>query len=228
MGFCTILLHHSPGQGRKETAKTAMMEVRDGTILLHHLLTWRRETPLSSYDARSEFCTILLHLLAGQGRREMPGQEKMEEDGTELLTWHHSWTRSKETAKTGEDSGPWYSSIWHPSLGQGSLPPPLSRRRWRRMVQNQTWHHLLDKGGGRLPRQEKMEEDGTELQTWHHSWTREEGDGQDRRRWRRMVQNSCLASSLDPCPGRRQVRRRWRILLHLLLTWHHSWTREEG
>ena len=61
-----------------------------------------------------------------------------------------------------------------------------------------------------------MEEDGTELrpgiiagqgrrktsktgedgggwyrtQTWHHSWTREEGDGQDWRRWRRMVENS--------------------------------------
>ena len=65
-----------------------------------------------------------------------------------------------------------------------------------------------------------MEEDGTELQpgilagqgrketpktgddgggwyrtqTWHPSWTREAGDGQDRRRWRRMVQNPDVAS----------------------------------
>ena len=30
--------------------------------------------------------------------------------------------------------------------------------------------------------------------TWHHSWTRKEGDGQDRRRWRRMVQNPDMAS----------------------------------
>ena len=33
--------------------------------------------------------------------------------------------------------------------------------------------------------------------TWHPSWTREElqeGDGQDRRRWRRVVQNPDLAS----------------------------------
>ena len=29
--------------------------------------------------------------------------------------------------------------------------------------------------------------------TWHHSWTREEVDGQDRRRWRRMAQNPDLA-----------------------------------
>ena len=83
---------------------------------------------------------------------------------------------------------------------------------------------VLDKGGGRRPRQEprqeKMEEDGTEPRpgiiagqgrrettrtgedgggwyrtlTWHHSWTREERDDQDRRRWRRMVQNPDLAS----------------------------------
>ena len=77
-----------------------------------------------------------------------------------------------------------------------------------------------DGGGGRRPRQEKVEEDGTELQpgiiagqgrretvktgedggrwyrtqNWHHSWTMEEGDGQDRIRWRRMVQNPDLAS----------------------------------
>ena len=31
-------------------------------------------------------------------------------------------------------------------------------------------------------------------QTWHPSWTREEGDDQDRIRWRRMVQNPDLAS----------------------------------
>ena len=30
--------------------------------------------------------------------------------------------------------------------------------------------------------------------TWHHSWTRGEGDVQDRRRWRRMAQNPNLAS----------------------------------
>ena len=33
------------------------------TILLHLLLSWASPSPLSSYDARSGFCTILLHLL---------------------------------------------------------------------------------------------------------------------------------------------------------------------
>ena len=86
--------------------------------------------------------------------------------------------------------------------------------------QHQAWHEQVATGGGRCLRQEKMEEDGTEprpgiiagqgrrktsktgedgggwyrTQTWHHSWTRDEGDGQDRRRWRRMVQNPDLAS----------------------------------
>ena len=66
-------------------------------------------------------------------------------------------------------------------------------------------------GQGRRLRQEKMAEDGTEpgiiagqgrretpktgedgrgwYRTWHHSWTREEGDAHDRRRWQRMVPN---------------------------------------
>ena len=118
----------------------------------------------------------------------------MEEDGTEPRPGIIAGQGRRETAKTGEDGGGWYRT--------------------------QTWHHSWTREEGRRPRQEKMEEDGTEprpgiiagqgrketaktgedgggwyrTQTWHHSWTREEGDGQDRRRWRRMVQNPDLAS----------------------------------
>ena len=44
-----------------------------------------------------------------------------------------------------------------------------------------------------LPRQEKMEEDGTEPRPGIIAG-QGRGDGQDRRRWRRMVQNPDLAS----------------------------------
>ena len=49
----------------------------------------------------------------------------------------------------------------------------------------------------------------------------------DRRRWRRMVQNPDLASSLDKGPGDGQTGEDgggW----YRTQTWHHSWTREEG
>ena len=143
------------------------------------------------------------------------------------MTWTGEvWRR--EMLKTGEDGEGWYrTQTWHPGWTREE-GDAQDRRRWRRMVQNPDLASWLDKGGGRCSRQEKMEKDGTEprlgilagqgrremlktgedgegwyrTQTWHPGWTREEGDAQDRRRWRRMAQNPDLASWLEKGGGR--------------------------
>ena len=134
----------------------------------------------------------------------------MEEDGTEPRPGIIAGQGRKETAKTGEDGGGWYRTpTWHHSWtreeGDGQ-----DRRRWRRMVQNPDLASSPGQGRKETP---KTGEDGG---GWYRtrpgiiSWTREEGDGQDRRRWRRMVQNPDLASFLDKGARRCQDRRRWR------------------
>ena len=99
----------------------------------------------------------------------------MEEDGTEPRPGIIAGQGRKETAKTGED-----------------------RRRWRRNggEDGTELRPGIIAGQGRRETAKTGEDGGGwyRTQTWHHSWTREEGDGQDRRRWRRMVQNSDLAS----------------------------------
>ena len=91
----------------------------------------------------------------------------MEEDGTEPRPGIIAGQGRRETAKTGEDGGGWYRTQTGIIAGQG-------RRETAKTGED---------GGGWY-----------RTQTWHPSWTREEGDGQDRRRWRRMVQNPDLAS----------------------------------
>ena len=155
-------------------------------------------------------------------------QEKMEKDGAEPRLGILAGQGRREMLKTGEDGEGWYRTQtlhrgWSREEGDGQ-----DRRRWRRMVQNPDLASWLDKGGGRCSRQEKMEKDGAEprlgilagqgrremlktgedeegwyrTQTWHPGWTREKGDAQDRRRWRRMVENPDLASWLDKGGGR--------------------------
>ena len=87
------------------------------------------------------------------------------------------------------------------------------RLRQEKMAEDGTEPDIIAAQGRRERRlrQEKMAEDGTEpgiiagqgrretpmtgedgrgwYRTWHHSWTREEGDDHDRRRWQRMVPN---------------------------------------
>ena len=92
----------------------------------------------------------------------------MEEDGTEPRHGIIVGQGRRETAKTGEDGEE-----------DGTEPRPG-----------------IIVGQGRKETAKTGEDGGGwyRTQTWHHSWTREEGDGQDRRRWRRMVQNPDLAS----------------------------------
>ena len=202
--------------------------------MVHLLLTWHH-----SLDKGARRCqdrrrwrrmvqNSCLGIILGQGRREMPGQEKMEEDGTELLTWHHSWTREEGDAKTGEDGGGWYrTQTWHHSSGQGRKETAKTGEDgggWYRS----SWHHSPGQGRRETP---LTGEDGG---GWYRtrpgiiSWTRESPSFQDRRRWRRMVQNPDLASSLDKggamMPGQEKMEEDGTELL----TWHHPWTREEG
>ena len=109
-------------------------------------------------------------------------------------TWHHSWTREEGD---GQDRRRWQEDGTEPRpgiiAGQGRKETAKTGEDGGGWYRTQTWHHswTREEGDGQDRRRWRRM---VQNQTWHHSWTREEGDGQDRRRWRRMVQNPDLAS----------------------------------